>query len=225
MDAPRGNARRTALMNHRFRTALFRLLVLASVAFLAACAHTAPPAAIPHDVAQADPRRYDDAWFDAARLGRIDILQALVDARYPIDAQTSAGYTAVILATYRDQPQALDYLLRAGANPCVGDRHGNTALMGALFKGESAIAKRLIDTHCPIDQTNNAGQTALAFAALFGRLDMLPALVAHGANPDHVDALGRTVLQNAILQGNDAAVAALEKVGATPNADVTLKMR
>lgn len=35
----------------------------------------------------------------------------------------------------------------------------------------------------------------------------------------------RTALQNAILQGNDAAVAALEKVGATPNADVTLRAR
>lgn len=52
---------------------------------------------------------------------------------------------------------------------------------------------------------------------------MLPVLVAHGANPDHVDALGRTALQNAILQGNDAAVATLEKVGSTPSADVTLR--
>ncbi|MFA8337734.1 ankyrin repeat domain-containing protein [Burkholderia cenocepacia] len=39
---------------------------------------------------------------------------------------------------------------------------------------------------------------------MFGRLDLLPVLVAHGANPDHVDALGCTALQNAILQGNDA---------------------
>uniref|UniRef100_UPI003590180C ankyrin repeat domain-containing protein n=1 Tax=Burkholderia cenocepacia TaxID=95486 RepID=UPI003590180C len=44
----------------------------------------------------------------------------------------------------------------------------------------------------------------MSFAALFGRLDLLPVLVAHGANPDHVDALGCTALQNAILQGNDA---------------------
>ncbi|KVT55868.1 ankyrin repeat domain-containing protein [Burkholderia ubonensis] len=190
-------------MKNRFRTALFRTLAIASTAVLAACAQTAPPATVPHPDAHADLRRYDDAWFAAARLGRIDILQALVDAHYPIDATTREGYTALILAAYRDQPQTLDYLLRAGADPCVGDRHGNTALMGALFKGE----------------------TALSFAALFGRLDLLPVLVARGANPDHVDALGRTALQNAILQGNDAAVAALEKVGATPNADVTLRMR
>jgi len=32
-------------------------------------------------------------------------------------------------------------------------------------------------------------------------------------------------LQNAVLQGNDAAVAALEQVGATPNADMTLRLR
>ncbi|AOI72045.1 ankyrin repeat domain-containing protein [Burkholderia ubonensis] len=212
-------------MKNRFRTALLRTLAIACTAVLAACAQTAPPAAVPHPDAHADLRRYDDAWFAAARLGRIDILQALVDAHYPIDATTREGYTAVILAAYRDQPHALDYLLRAGADPCVGDRHGNTALMGALFKGETAIAKRLIDTRCPIDQTNHAGETALSFAALFGRLDLLPVLVARGANPDHVDALGRTALQNAILQGNDAAVAALEAAGATPNADVTLRMR
>ncbi|KAB0633299.1 ankyrin repeat domain-containing protein [Burkholderia latens] len=212
-------------MKNRLLTALSRTLAVAGAVVLAACAQTAPPATVPHLDAHADPRRYDDAWFAAARLGRIDILQSLVDAHYPVDATTREGYTAVILAAYRDQPATLDYLLRIGADPCVGDRHGNTALMGALFKGETAIAKRLVDANCPIDQTNHAGETALSFAALFGRLDMLPVLVAHGANPNHVDALGRTALQNAILQGNDAAVAALEKVGATPNADVTLRSR
>ncbi|WP_175857418.1 ankyrin repeat domain-containing protein [Burkholderia anthina] len=212
-------------MTNRLRTAFTRALAIAGTAVLAACASIAPPAAIPHPDAHADLHRYDDAWFAAARLGRVDILQALVDAHYPVDTTTREGYTAIILAAYRNQPATLDYLLRSGADPCIGDRHGNTALMGALFKGETSIATRLAETRCPIDQTNHAGETALSFAALFGRLDMLPVLVAHGANPDHVDALGRTALQNAILQGNDAAVAALEKVGATPNADVTLRSR
>lgn len=170
-------------MKNRLRTALSRALAIAGAAVLAACAPTAPPAAVPHPDAHADLRRYDDAWFAAARLGRIDILQALVDARYPIDATTRDGYTAVILAAYRDQPATLDYLLRNGADPCLGDRHGNTALMGALFKGETAIAKRLADAHCPIDQTNHAGETALSFAALFGRLDMLPVLSRTARTP------------------------------------------
>ncbi|NML34214.1 ankyrin repeat domain-containing protein [Paraburkholderia antibiotica] len=213
----------------RFQTAIFRPLAIACAAVLVGCAQPRLPDALPQPDQQSaqpgDPHRYDDTWFAAARLGRVDILQALVDAHYPLDTTTSEGYTAVILTAYRSQPDALDYLLRAGADPCIGDRHGNTALMGALFKGETAIAKRLVDTHCPIDQTNHAGETALSFAALFGRLDMLPMLVAHGANPDHVDRLGRTALQNAILQGNETAVAVLEKVGATPNADQTLRRR
>jgi ankyrin repeat protein len=109
----------------------------------------------------------------------------------------------------------LTALLAAGANACAADRHGNTALMGALFKGETNIATMLLDTHCDIDQTNNAGETALSFAALFGRLDMIPALVAHGANANHVDARGGTALQMAIAQHNPAAEGALRQVGAT----------
>lgn len=162
-----------------------------------------------------DAHRYDPEWFDAARVGRIDILRALNEARYPINSQTSAGYTAVILSAYDSQPEALDYLLRIGADPCLGDRHGNTALMGALYKGNLAIARRLLATRCPIDQVNNAGETALSFAALFGRMGILPELVARGADPNHPDARGKTPLAIVQQQGNDDSVLALRKVGAT----------
>jgi len=37
-----------------------------------------------------DAHRYDQEWFDAARVGRIDILRALYEAHYPIDSRTSA---------------------------------------------------------------------------------------------------------------------------------------
>ncbi|WP_018418462.1 MULTISPECIES: ankyrin repeat domain-containing protein [Paraburkholderia] len=158
---------------------------------------------------------FADDWFAAARAGRTDIIQALVDARFPLETKTPEGYTALILSAYDDHPKTLKALLSAGANACAADRHGNTALMGALFKGEKDIATILLDTHCDIDQTNNAGETALSFAALFGRLDMLPVLIAHGANVNHVDARGGTALQIAITQGNTSAADALRRVGAT----------
>jgi uncharacterized protein len=162
-----------------------------------------------------DAHRYDQEWFDAARVGRMDILQALHEAHYPIDSRTSAGYTAVILSAYDSQPEALDYLLRIGADPCLGDRHGNTSLMGALYKGNLAIARRLLATRCPIDQVNNAGETALSFAALFGREEILPELVARGADPNHADARGNTPLAVVLQQGNEDSALALRKVGAT----------
>jgi uncharacterized protein len=162
-----------------------------------------------------DAHRYDQEWFDAARVGRMDILRALHEAHYPMDSQTSAGYTAVILSAYDSQPEGLDYLLRIGADPCLGDRNGNTALMGALYKGNLAIARRLLATHCPIDQVNNAGETALSFAALFGRVEILPQLAARGADPNHVDARGNTALVVVLKQGNEDSAIALRKLGAT----------
>jgi ankyrin repeat protein len=162
-----------------------------------------------------DAHRYDQEWFDAARVGRMDILRALYEAHYPIDSQTSAGYTAVILSAYDSQPEGLDYLLRVGADPCLGDRNGNTALMGALYKGNLAIARRLLATHCPIDQVNNAGETALSFAALFGRVGILPQLAARGADPNHTDARGNTPLAVVLHQGNEDSAIALRKLGAT----------
>lgn len=161
-----------------------------------------------------DAHRYDAEWFDAARVGRVDITQALYEAHYPIDSQTSSGYSAVILAAYNDRPDALRYLLSIGANACLGDRNGNTALMGALYKGHTEIARILLDAGCSIDQTNNTGETALSFATLFGRLDFLPAIVAKGADINHVDVHGSTALAVALKQGNDQSANALRRLGA-----------
>ncbi|MGF6598622.1 ankyrin repeat protein [Paraburkholderia sp. GAS448] len=52
-------------------------------------------------------------------------------------------------------------------------------------------------------------------AALFRRVDMIPVLVAHGANANHVDVRGGTALQMAIAQRNTAAADALRQVSAT----------
>jgi ankyrin repeat protein len=195
-------------------------LAVACAIFVAGCASTKLPdaAQVQHGqapIATTNAHQFDSEWFAAARAGRVDILGALLDAHYPIDATTSQGYTALILAAYDAQPATVDFLLRRHANACVGDHNGNTALMGALFKGEPDIARTLMSTNCAIDQANYSGETALAFAALFGRLDMMPLLTARGANPNHVDARGGTLLQIAEEQGNQSAVLALRKVGAT----------
>src|SRR5258708_16756454 len=185
---------------------------LVSVALLSGCASPSQRFSAP--TAGVDIRKYDKEWFDAARAGRWDITQALLDAHFPMDATTPQGYTALILAAYDEQPDMLRRLIAAGANPCLADRNGNTALMGALYKGETDIARTLMDTSCDINQTNNAGETALAFAALFGRFDLLPELVKRGADPDHMDARGNTAIQRVGAQGNEAPWRALGHVGA-----------
>ncbi len=83
-------------------------------------------------------------------------------------------------------------LLAAGANACTQDKRGNTALMGAIFKGEVRIARRLLSSDCNPDQRNAAGQTAAMYAGLFKRTALLEALAAKGANLDAQDPLGNT---------------------------------
>ena len=160
-----------------------------------------------------DPHLYDHEWFDAARAGRQDITIALVGAGYPVDTVNKSGYTALVLATYHGHLAEVVALLASHADPCIPDANGNTALMGALFKGEMVVAMKLLDM-CPIDQSNNSGQTALSFAALFGRLDFLPELIQRGANPSHTDAQGKSALSIVLEQGNEQAAAALRHMGA-----------
>jgi hypothetical protein len=53
----------------------------------------------------ADVPKLTDDWFAAARAGRTDIVQALVDAHYPLETATPEGYTALILSAYDDHPE------------------------------------------------------------------------------------------------------------------------
>lgn len=202
---------------HAFRTRhAISGLVLAAVLLLSACASRAPVTMPPLAEGQrVSASEFDDYWFAAGRQGRWDILESLLQAGYPIDRANSRGFTATILAAYNGHPDTLRALLKAGANACVGERSGNTALMGALFKGETASARVLIDAPCDLNQENNAGETALTFATLFGRYDLMPAMVSHGADPNHLSARGNTPLRTAQAQRNTQAEAVLRGLGAT----------
>lgn len=143
------------------------------------------------ETATADTRQQlNDIYFDAARAGSTEQLQAFIDAHYDLDTRDENGYTALILAAYHGQKPAVEQLLQAGANPCSQDKRGNTALMGAIFKGELSIAQRLLNANCMTDERNHAGQTAAMYAALFQRKDILAALAAKGADLDAHDDMG-----------------------------------
>lgn len=131
-------------------------------------------------------------FFDAARAGRVDMLQEFITAGYDLNTSDGKGYTALILAAYNGHPQAVDLLLKAGADACAEDQRGNTALMGAIFKGELSIARTLINTECSANQANGVGQTPAMYAALFGRVELLDALKAKGADLSAQDIDGNT---------------------------------
>jgi len=174
----------------------------------------APAGAAAQDDAAApalpSPARLEQLMFDAARLGRIDVLPALFQAGVDLEARDDKGHTALILASYNGQAAATDLLLTLGAIVDAPDAgRGNTALMGVAFKGYLAIAERLLAAGASVRRTNQAGQTALMMAALFGHEAIVDRLLAAGGNPETVDAAGNSAITVAQAQGNEPMVARL----------------
>src|SRR5882672_7680580 len=120
---------------------------LSLVGFQGALAQGEPPS----------PEHVKELYFDAARAGRVDLLEGLITAGMNPNEHDPRGFTPLILAAYNEQPQAVDFLIAKGADPCATDPKGNTALMGVAFKGNRTIADRLLTEHCDVNATNNVG--------------------------------------------------------------------
>ncbi len=186
--------------------------------FLAAIAAVAAPQAAPANrpasapVAAPSPERRQQLLFDAARLGRTDMIDPLLKAGADINAYDDRGFTPLILAAYNGQLSTVDALIAKGANACRPDRdQGNTAQMGVAFKGEDAIATRLLKAGCDVNARNNAGQTALMMASLFNRTRQVDMLLAAGADRTIQDAAGRSASSVAADQGNSPMAARVKR--------------
>jgi uncharacterized protein len=159
------------------------------------------------------PDHYKELYFAAARDGRVDLLEGMIKDGVPVDLRDDHGYTALILAAYDEQPAAVDLLLEKHADPCATDLKGNTALMGVAFKGELAIAERLV-ARCDVNTRNHAGQTAVMMAALVGHADIVRLLAQRGADLSLKDASGNSADSLARQQGNAAMTAVLAQLEA-----------
>jgi ankyrin repeat protein len=164
------------------------------------------------DAARLGQDRIKEIFFDAARQGRDDLLDGLIQSGMKPDERDAKGYTALILAAYNGQAKSVDLLIQKGANPCATDPKGNSSLMGVAFKGETGIAQRLIAAHCDVNARNDAGQTALMIAAMFGRTDVVKMLLMNGANPELQDRVGNTAASLAQQQANQQMVTLLTEI-------------
>ncbi|RVT44061.1 ankyrin repeat domain-containing protein [Sphingobium algorifonticola] len=141
--------------------------------------------------------------FDAAREGRDDMVQPLLRAGANIEARDPKGFTALILASYHGHRAATRALLSAGAHvDSVDLARGNSALMGVAFKGYAELARDLLAEGATVDLRNNAGQTALMNAALFGHYVIVELLLHAGADPHAMDSGCNSARSLAMDQGN-----------------------
>lgn len=108
-------------------------------------------------------------FFAAARLGDIEVLAAFLDGGFPIDHPNQKSYTALMVAAYAGQQEATELLLQKGADACIQDKRGNTAIMGAMIKAEFRIVRTLYAHECDVALTNKSGMTLEEFALYWGQ--------------------------------------------------------
>lgn len=151
------------------------------------------------------PERLQALLHEAARLGRDDIIPALIQAGAALEGRDDKGYTPLILASYHGHASTTTLLLDEGANPAGQDTaRGNTALMGVAFKGYADVARLLLEAGAEVNQQNHAGQTALMNAVMFGHGAIAAMLLAAGADPRAIDVAGNTPASIADAQANTA---------------------
>lgn len=123
-------------------------------------------------------------FFAAARTGDLVVLNEFLQQGFPVDQRNSQSYTALMVATYAGQQQAVELLLKQGADACLRDKRGHTAMMGAIVKAEWTIGKILYPIDCKEDKsvdptspvTDKQKMTVAQFAEVFGQSEKLQQL-------------------------------------------------
>ncbi|SDP24652.1 Ankyrin repeat-containing protein [Paenibacillus sp. yr247] len=130
-----------------------------------------------------------------------------------LNPNTIIKYSPLIrLATYYNQPQIVQELLLAGANPDTSDtKRGMTALIDAAYKGYKDIVDILIPFTKNINFAETVfGNTALMEASRGGELDIVKLLVGNGSDKNIVNKNRETALDLAIQKGFEDIVSFLK---------------
>eukprot|EP00744_Colponema_vietnamica_P015022 GILI01021042.1.p1 GENE.GILI01021042.1~~GILI01021042.1.p1 ORF type:complete len:416 (+),score=43.85 GILI01021042.1:34-1248(+) len=157
----------------------------------------------------------------AAELGRLDVMQALVDKGadpLAFDNRTLRG--ALHKCAAIGNAHAIKYLISIGADLKARDKSGWTPLVEAACYGQIDAMAALIDSGASVT-TTLAGDhaTPLLVAATFGQTDAIRFLLARGAtiSDQDTDADGEGPLHKAARSGHHESLVDLIEAGAPLN--------
>ena len=114
--------------------------------------------------------------------GNTASVQALLDAKAPIDAQNENGASALQLAATAGHADVVATLAAAGASRSLCDDRGMSALMLAAQKGRVEVLKVLLSlSKEDLELRNNDEETALICAIVAGKAEAVEVLLDAGA--------------------------------------------
>ena len=156
--------------------------------------------------------------FEASALGDLERLKNTVNHDpASVRSYSPDGFTALALAAYIGQREAVQYLVEKGADPnaIAKNETGFTALTGAVSQNHNEIAKILVSRGAQVNHGYEGGFTPLMHAAYAGNVDLVSFLLQNGADPNAKNNEGKTPLIFAQEKNNNQIIELLRKNGAS----------
>ncbi|CAE7667629.1 unnamed protein product [Symbiodinium pilosum] len=128
-------------------------------------------------------------------------LEHLIKQKANLEARDETGATALHIATTRNMPSTVSWLLRHRADCFAKDGDGYHALTWACIKGHLQIVKILLEARASIEEAaSSSGKTPLSLAAERGHKEVVEELLAKQARLDQTNTDGSTPLHAAAHQ-------------------------
>ena len=156
-------------------------------------------------------------FYNAIRQDDLARLRSMAASPAAANTADSRGTTPLMHAAAIGSPEALQLLLKAGADINARNGLGVTALIfGAM---DPAKVKLLVDAGADVKAVSKLGRTALQIAAATpGSVESVRLLLAKGAEVNAADARGSTALTGAARAGETASMRLLLERKADVNA-------
>ena len=166
------------------------------------------------------------ALADAARRADWATVRTLLAEGADADAREGDGSTALHWASYHENREVADLLIRAGAEIDAANDLGVTPLWAACESGSPAMAETLLAAGADPNRALPFGETLLMTASRAGNADVVGQLLAAGAEVDAATAEGaygeQTALMWAVAQRHSPVVEVLLAHGADVGARSTV---